>query len=197
MLIGITITTVDIFMLGIWVNSAEVGLYSAAAQIASTMLLLLVAINTVVAPKFSELHVQNRKRELEAIARSCALFSTALGLPVYLLFLVFPDSIAGLFGAEFRSASLYLIILATGQFINIATGSVSMLLMMTGNERTLQNITAATGLMNIVLNAALIPSWGAAGAAIATAISVACLNIACLFMVYRKLSIRMIPFLPY
>jgi len=194
MLIGVTITTVDIFMLGIWVDAQEVGLYAAAVQVANVMILLLVAINGVAGPKFSELHVQGRIEVLSTVARYCALLGTLLALPVYLMILAIPERFMGLFGEEFSAGSSILAILATGQFINIATGSVSLLLMMTGYERTLQRITVGTGLLNIAMNAALIPTWGGIGAAIATTISVATLNIAGLVMVYRKLSIWMIWF---
>jgi len=192
MLVGLTITTVDIFMLGIWVDAASIGRYAAAAQVANTMLLLLVAINTVAAPKFSELHVQERNAELSTTARSCALFATIIGLPVYTAFVIFPETIMGLFGANFRDGALLLVILATGQFVNVATGSVGILLIMTGHERSVRNASVVAGLLNIGLNALLIPSWGALGAATATAISIAILNLICLFFVYRKLSIKMI-----
>lgn len=192
MLVGLTITTVDIFMLGIWVDAENVGRYAAAAQVANTMILLLVAINTVAGPKFSELHVQERNNELSIVARSCAVFATIIGLPVYMAFVIFPESIMGLFGATFREAALFLVILATGQFVNVATGSVSILLIMTGHERSVRNASVAAGLLNIGLNALLIPFWGALGAATATAISIATLNLICLYYVYRKLSIRMI-----
>jgi len=196
MLVSLTITSVDIFMLGIWVDAENVGLYSAAARISNLMILLLTAINTVAGPKFSELHTQGRMPQLSHLARSCALVSTILVLPVYVLFVAFPGTIMGLFGPGFEASSVLLVILATGQLVNVATGSVGVMLIMTGHEHSMRSATVAAGVLNIVLNAMLIPFWGTVGAATATAISVTTLNIACLVLVYRKLSIRMVSFLP-
>jgi O-antigen/teichoic acid export membrane protein len=73
---------------------------------------------------------------------------------------------------------------------------VGYLLMMTGHERLLRlNITLAT-IVNLWLCLWLIPNMGPLGAAIATAVPLAVMNLLCAFFVYTKLRIVTIPFLP-
>ena len=53
-----------------------------------------------------------------------------------------------LFGPEFRAGGPVLTILAAGQYVNVLTGSVGYLLMMTGNERLVRNNMAVAALLN-------------------------------------------------
>ena len=108
----------------------------------------------------------------------------------------FPEPILRLFGPDFVTGAPLLRLLSIGQFINVATGSVGYLLMMTGHERTLRlNITLATA-VNLWLCLWLIPKMGPFGAAIATAVPLALMNLLSAYFVYTKLRIVTIPFLP-
>jgi O-antigen/teichoic acid export membrane protein len=80
-----------------------------------------------------------------------------------------------------------------GQFINAATGAVGYLLIMTGHEKIMRNITVATSVLKIALFILLIPVFGFVGAALAVAISDSARNLLAFFMVYRKLNIITIP----
>ncbi|MDJ0571261.1 MAG: polysaccharide biosynthesis C-terminal domain-containing protein, partial [Pleurocapsa sp. MO_192.B19] len=53
--------------------------------------------------------------------------------------------------------------------VNVSTGSVGLLLNMTGNESYTLISRVSSTVLNVVLNALLIPRWGLEGAAIATA----------------------------
>ena len=86
-----------------------------------------------------------------------------------------------------------LVILAAGQAVNVFTGPVGYLLMMTGRESLMRNTIMGSTLLNVALNAALIPSLGAIGAAVATATSLAVMNICSAVLVRRELSILTLP----
>jgi O-antigen/teichoic acid export membrane protein len=116
--------------------------------------------------------------------------------PLLALMMIFPSSILSLFGPDFEAGALLLRVLSIGQFINVAAGSVGYLLIMTGHERLLSlNITLAT-IINLWLCLWLIPKMGPLGAAIATAVPLAFLNLLSAYFVYAKLRIVTIPFLP-
>ena len=83
----------------------------------------------------------------------------------------------GLFGSEFRSGADVLVILAVGQFINSATGLVGLMLIMSHNESKLLQAAAIAAVVNAGLNLWLIPRYGLTGAAWASLIAVATLNI--------------------
>jgi len=80
--------------------------------------------------------------------------------------------------------------LSVGQLINAATGSVGLLLIMTGYERDAAICVGISAVLNVVLNATLIPKWGLTGAAIATTSSMMVWNILLAIWVYRRLRIH-------
>ncbi len=191
-LIGATFSLADILMLGIWESSETVGYYAAAARTAGVMTIILAAFNSVTAPKFSELHSRQLMGELSQIARGSSMLMTIMALPLLLLFVFGANLVMRLYGASFVSGSLSLTVLAFGQFVNVACGSVGILLIMTGHERLIRNIMVVAGTINIALNVILIPYFGALGAAIATTASLSAMNMLSVIYVYRKLSINMI-----
>jgi O-antigen/teichoic acid export membrane protein len=104
-----------------------------------------------------------------------------------------PRWILALFGSGFTSGSTSLAILAGGQFVNVVTGSVGFILMMCGYEKLMRNTILGIALLNMLLNFLLIPWFGVNGAAIATAVSLALMNLILVFIVYRKLKIMTLP----
>ncbi|WP_167443631.1 flippase [Thalassospira xianhensis] len=160
----------DIVMLGLMRSEAEVGVYRIAAQWAWLTTLGLLTVNLVVPPQFARLHELDDRRRLQQLASKAALVATLLALPPFLAFMLFGEEIVTfLVGAEYAAAHLPLAILAGGQVINAITGSVGMLLAMTGFERDTARIVVASATLNIILNLMLIPAFGMVGAAIATA----------------------------
>ena len=58
---------------------------------------------------------------------------------------------------------------------------------MTGYERNVAVCTGISAILNVILNAALIPEFGVEGAAYSTAISMILWNIPLIFLVYKRL----------
>ena len=100
----------------------------------------------------------------------------------------------GLFGAEFAAGGYLLRILAIGQFINVLSGSVGYLLMMSGHERDLRNITLVVGPLSLLLAIVLTNYFGVVGAALATAIGIGSQNLAAVWMVNRRLGFNTLLF---
>ena len=183
----------DTVMLGIWETSSVVGVYEVAYKTAILTTFVLIAVNSIAAPKFSELYSQGQMQELEKTARGATVLLIIASLPIVIPLIVVPSRILAIFGGEFTGGSVFLVILAVGQFVNVATGSVGYLLMMTGRETILRNVVTVAGIANITLNLILIPYYGGVGAAIATASSIVIQNVLAAVFVYRELSISLIP----
>ena len=180
------------FALGIWGTEEEVGLFSMASRTAMLTSLILTSVNSISAPKFAELYKKKDMAALGATARNTARMMTFVASPMLLLFLVAPEWVMGLFGDEFRKSGILLSILAIGQFVNVATGSVGYLLMMSGNEKLMRNNVSFVAVLSVVLNAALVPLYGAFGAVIATAVCLASQNLIAMYMVNSRLGINII-----
>jgi O-antigen/teichoic acid export membrane protein len=184
-------------MLGIWGSPADVGIFGVANRTSILISLVLIAVNSIAAPKFAALY---RRGEIEALghtARSCTKLMTFMAAPALLLFLLAPGRVMGIFGPEFIGGRLTLSILAVGQFVNVVTGSVGFVLIMTGNEHLMRNNIAFCALTIVILNYILIPLWGAVGAAIASAITLILQNIAATILVWRKHGLWTLPFVKY
>ena len=111
----------------------------------------------------------------------------AIVLPVVAVMIVFPEFVMGLFGKGFEQGALLLTIMAIGQFINVATGSVGYLLNMSGHEKDFRRVTFFAGPLTIILALAFTHYWGALGAASATAIGLSVQNLLALAMVKKRL----------
>jgi O-antigen/teichoic acid export membrane protein len=184
----------DTIMLGIWIDSRAVGIYGAALRTASLTSFILFAVNSIAAPKFSALYSQGQMECLGQLARRSSALMTFLASPILLMFIFFPQIILRMFGTEFIAASSSLIILTIGQFINVVTGSVGYLLIMTGYEKLMRNNIIFSSVLNVLLNVVLIPHLGIVGAALSTSISLSTMNLISATLVYSKLSILTLPF---
>ena len=189
----VVMTFSDVLILGIFVSSAEVGIYTAAARTALLTRFLLLATSSVAAPRFAALHAANDKEGVARLARRSTILTTVSTLPLLLLFIVFPQRILSLFGPQFEAGASVLIILAIGQFVNAATGPVGYLLNMSGFHRIEGRVAVAGAVMTVGLCFALIPVWGVLGAAAANAIATAVSNLLRVYFAKSRLGILMLP----
>jgi O-antigen/teichoic acid export membrane protein len=182
-------------LLGLWVESAAVGVYAVAQRAAFLTAFVLLAVNSIVAPMFAEFHQKGDFVNLERIARHSARLMALFALPFAVPMVFAPGFVMALFGEEFRGGSMVLVLLALGQYVNVATGSVGYLLMMTGHERLIRNVTFAAAATSLAISVMLIPRLGITGAAIGTSLGMAAQNVAAAVLVYRKLGIATVPLL--
>ncbi len=191
-LMNMVINWTGYFVLGVWGTKAEVGVYGAAFRTAMLASIILNAVNVVAAPKFAALYKQGDNRALASTVRSSARLITFLAVPALLVCIVIPGKVMRMFGPEFTAGASALTILAAAQFVNAATGPVSYLLMMSGNERLMRNITTAGAAANLLLALLLVPRFGFLGAALAAAISLAGQNLLSAYMAYAVLGINVL-----
>ena len=180
---------IDTFMLGIWTDAGEVGIYGVAARTAFLTSFVLSAVNSVVAPKFATLYEEGNLLALGKLARNAALLMTFLSLPLLIAFIFFSSQILAIFGAGFTEGGTALAILACGQFVNVATGSVGHLLVMSGREKIFRNNIVFGAILNATLNFLLIPRFGLVGAATATATATMVMNLRAVWLAKKHLGI--------
>lgn len=181
-------------LLGVWGDPVEVALFASALRTAMLTSFVLVAVNSIAAPKFAAMH---RTGDFSSLRR-VALFSVRLMLlaavPVLVFMLAMPEWLMGWFGPEFVAAAPALQVLALGQFVNIATGSVGFLLSMTGHEKLLRTNVLIAASVGVGLGLALIGPFGIVGAAVATAAAVATQNLLGVLQVKRVLGFNTMAF---
>lgn len=176
-----------VIILGMFRNEAEVGYYSIAVRLATLTAFVLQAINSMAAPKFSELYHAGKMDELFYIAKKSTKLIFLSTAPILIILIAFGKPIlAFLFGGEFTIAYLAMVFLVVGQFVNSISGSTGLFMNMTGNQKVLRNISCGAATINVVLNLLLIPTLGIIGAALAGMISIIFWNCYTLAYIKRK-----------
>lgn len=181
---------VDKIMIGMLKTTADVGIYNVALRISTMTSLGLAAVNAIAAPKIAGLYSEKRMKELEQVLYNSARAMFWFSSPVFLLCLFFPGFLLKLFGPEFATGRTTLVFLVIGQFVNTCCGSVGIFLNMTGHQIIFRNIVLFAMLINIGINAALVPHYGIEGAAVATTVSIVFWNSAAAWYCKRHLRIR-------
>ncbi|MFC1811496.1 flippase [Thermodesulfobacteriota bacterium] len=181
------------FMLGIYSTIKDVGIFSIANRTSMLTSFILIAVNSVVAPKFAAIYHQGDIKKLGLTARKSAKLMFFFSAPILFFFIFLPDLVMNIFGDQFSEGSVVLTILAIGQFVNVMTGPVGYILLMCGCEVVFRNIMALSAFLILIFNAILIPHYGAIGAAMATAVVISLQNLFALVMVKWKFGIVVLP----
>lgn len=191
--LGMLIMWTDTLMLGYFRPSADVGIYRAASQMAILLTMTLAALNAIFAPMIAELYHRESLEALHELFKVGAKWGFYLTLPLFLImFFCASEILEVVFGVAYIAGVLPLIILASAQLVNVATGSVGNMLIMSGHQRVWFLNTLSVAAANVLLNLILIPRLGIPGAAIATGISIAGLFL--LGLIEVRLILRMSPY---
>ncbi len=180
----------DVVMVGWLAGISEAGTYDVASKLSDTVAFLLTALNQAAAPAFARLHALGQREELQNLVVRKSRLILAGTLPFAVGLLVFAQPVLSIFGPDYSGGRLALSILVVGQIVNVAAGPVGLLLVMSGHERLVAVGFGAGAIANLLLNLLLIPIWGLAGAAVATAGSMVIWNTILIVFVVRKLGIR-------
>jgi O-antigen/teichoic acid export membrane protein len=177
--------TSDKFFLSIFASTEEIGVYQIVFRLYSIAGIILFSMNSITLPKFSEMHASGNHEALRNLSKFSAKMTLLLTLPIIFLLIYFPKPFLGLFGEEFTSGSTALIVLSLGQLFNAACGPTGPLLNMTGHQKIMQYIMLGVAILNLALNFLLVKTYGVLGAAVATTVSLVCLNIAASIAIYQ------------
>jgi O-antigen/teichoic acid export membrane protein len=168
---------------------AEVGIYNAAFRVARQILIVMPALNAAISPFVAPLLAEGRTEELRRLYRRTVRWSLAAGWSAALLFCAFAGDFLGLFGEEFRSGTHVLVVVCLGHLVQAAAGTVGVVIQYSGNERK----ELVNGLLvvaaSVALNLALVPRFGALGAAYASLLSLALVNTLRVVQAWRILEV--------
>jgi O-antigen/teichoic acid export membrane protein len=182
----------DVLMLGLFLADGPVGVYSFAAFVAEGVFQVLVVLQNNYNPILAEHIAGGRLRELEAIVQkgrrvTYALFAgiavaACAGFPVLLAILEKP---------EFREGWLPFAFLLAGMFVASGYMPFAQTLLMANRPGRHTLMMASIVLVNAYGNSVLIPIYGLEGAALATAMCLACSAVALRGMSERLVGLRL------
>jgi len=181
------VTKTDKLMLGYFLSSKDVGIYSPAVVMASLLDFVNSAFKYRFLPTASEYFSKNDMGSLEPLYKSTSRWSFLVVYPIFLFILVFPKELLTLlYGGEYVGGYMALIVLALGIAVNDFSGTSANMLVAGGRTRLNLLCEIIAAVTNIGLNILLIPIFGIVGAAMATAMSYVTRNISSLSFCYRS-----------
>jgi O-antigen/teichoic acid export membrane protein len=181
---------IDRVFVGYFRTSGETGIYQAASQISTLFSVVLAGINLIVIPMFANAHARGDRAGLQDIYRIGTKWGIYFCIPVLIVLFASPaEVLTFFFGAGYAGGADVLVILLIGQLINLLTGSVNPLIVMTGNQNYLFRLSGVVLVLDVALNLMLIPRYGLMGAASTTVFSLGGVFIVAVLWVKRKLGL--------
>lgn len=185
----IVLSQTDTLAIGIILDAKQVGIYGAALKTSAWVPFILIAVNAIAAPLIASLYAQGDRRGLQQTISTVARWMFYPALVTAIGLISFAEPVLRLFGSEFAAAKGALIVLTLGQLVNVGSGSVGYLAIMTGHQNRAAKVMLVTAVVNVVLNWIGIPLFGIVGAALATAFSMSLWNIWLYTFVVRQLGV--------
>jgi len=179
----------DVIMVGSLEGATAAGIYGVAAQIALLARFGFMAVTPALAPIAARLHAARDRPALQQRAVAGARAAFAVSLAVVAGVWLAGDRVLGLFGDTFVVGYQALMLLAVFHLVGAAFGASDSLLLMTGHQVAVTVTGAIATLVNLGLNAALIPRYGLEGAAVATGLSLVLWSFSTAVCVWRWLRI--------
>jgi len=169
-LTGLVILQSGTILLGAFGSAEDVGIFNIANRVASLLLFPLMAMISILAPKFSEMHQNGDGEGLRKLAQKSSGILMLFAGSVALLVGANAEWILSFFGENFKEGAFILQVLLIGVVVNASAGAVTELLMMTGNEALVRRNMLFSAGAQLLLCIILIPRYGMSGAAYAAVI---------------------------
>lgn len=177
---------IDILLLSLLASERQVGLYGLSFRAVDALVLLPQFVMITLLPEFARL--ADHRERLQQIAQKAFTVMQVGALALVTIFIAFAREIVTVIGGpEFGDAALVLEILIVGVGLTYMGNVLAQVLLAVNRQNQLFGVALALLPANVALNLALIPLWGARGAAVGFTAS-ELLHVALLALLYRRYS---------
>lgn len=166
-------TNLDTVMLGFMSTDVDVGYYNAAVKIKVILVSIVTSLGTVLLPRASYYIQQGKLKEFRKITEKALNFVVLLAMPLMLYFIYYAKE-----GIYFLSGSAYSgsivpmqVIMPTLLLIGITNILGIQILVPMGREKVVLYSEIVGAIVDVIINALLIPQYASTGAAIGTLIA--------------------------
>lgn len=163
-------TNLDTVMLGFMTSDADVGYYNAAVKIKGILVSIVTSLGVVLLPRASYYVEHRLMDEFYRITQKAINFVFLIATPMMIYFMLFAkEGIFFLSGSSYEASIVPMqIIMPTLLFIGLTNIMGIQMLIPLGRENIVLYSEIAGAVVDLILNALLIPSMASAGAAIGT-----------------------------
>lgn len=180
------INNTDTFLIGTYLTSSAVGIYAAVFQLQQLGMVFFFPATFLLPPLITRFQNEGKlddgRRTYQVVTKWMALST----LPVFVLLVVFPEvTITASFGPDYTGGALALQLLAVPVFVTVLLGANDAALIALGHSRIQMYVNSTAAAVNVVLNILLIPRFGIAGAAVASAAAYLGRDVVYTILLYR------------
>lgn len=152
-------------VLSVFHREAAVGLYAAASRIISFGTPLVISFTSAMFPYMSRLYEES-SQALRRVGEESLKYMLAAAVPGVVIVAVFANRVIGTLYGEAYAGSVPVLRIVIWAFVfNFVNPFVSHILFARGEQASSLRVGAVTSLVSLALSLALIPRWGAIGAA--------------------------------
>ncbi|MAO07878.1 MAG: hypothetical protein CL596_04115, partial [Alteromonas sp.] len=184
-------TRLLIYLLAIFGSIEAVALFEVATKGANLVSFILNALNSAISPYISKSFEEGNLVYLQKILKVSARIIFVFSLPIALIFIIGGRSLLMyIFGNEYAGSYIPLVILCLGQLVSALTGSVGLLLNMTGHQKYFSRSNLWMLLLNVIFSIPFIVVYDVSGAAFVFSALLVLQNIILYLFVKRRLNLN-------
>tara|TARA_R110002072_G_scaffold245959_3_gene405214 strand:- start:18662 stop:19939 length:1278 start_codon:yes stop_codon:yes gene_type:complete len=163
----------------------QIAAYGIALKIALLATYPLIALNAVTAPKYAQLYKAKDYVSFKKLGQSTGKALLLISTAIIAVLAYTSQYLVMLLGEGYQLAIPLVLILLSGQWVNLATGSAVSMLAMAGFEKLHKRNTLILVSVNILALLVFVPVYGVYGAAIITSVMIATKNLIALYFVHK------------
>jgi O-antigen/teichoic acid export membrane protein len=168
-LLFVVMNTTNVWMLQRFGSAADVADYRVVQPAARLNLVVMTSFTLLFTPAAARLFARGDRKGIADLYWRTAAWIAVFSFPVFALTFASADPLTvALFGERYASSGTILALLAVGYYFNAALGFNGLTLRVYGLVRYVVVISVGVALANVAINLALIPAYGAVGAAVGT-----------------------------
>lgn len=179
-------TRADTFMIGLFLPPAAVGQYAVVRPLLRPIMVVWGSMIWMYTPLVASLTAQDAMGDLQRVYLGMTKWFSLFTYPLAITVALFPEPIlTAVFGPAYAPASTALRLVAVGYFLGNFFGPTGATLTGLGYTKALLAANAFAAVVNIGLNALLIPRYGLTGAALGTITAQGTRNLLRVAVLYR------------
>lgn len=186
------IQRLDVAVLGATHPGGPVGSYAPTISLVQSLVMLpAILLSAVFVTAATRLVETGYGEGFSKLYLTVCSSSILIAMPAFMLLAIAPIQVLRfLFGEQFPAAPGVVYVLLIGFFVTVALGLNGQALIASGERRLLARAFVWPGIVMVVSSLALIPSFSALGAAVATTISLVTLNVSMSWNLHRATGVH-------
>jgi len=181
---------VGVILLQAYRSPTDIAIFYAATKVTAIVSMVYFAVSASATHRFAAFEAAGDRPGLAAFYAGSIRWMFWPTVLVGTVILAFGKPLLWLFGAEFMAGYWLMWVMVAGLALRAAIGPGEQFLNMMGRQRLCAAIYAAAFAFNLALCLALVPGWGAMGAAVAATASIALESLLIFLAIRSKFAIR-------